>query len=606
MNPILIQFFKAAVPGAPASKHPDALRNRALKSGYIIHPDLLNTDLEAFISTQSIDVNSTFYKRWKDVLDRDRFQLFIDQVMHYASTYGTLYTQEGNGYVPNDGAEAPDFSEYTMIVPITQEELYRRCLAVVDSGAALKVETVRALCGPVAEHVAAHPDEPFDLFALRNREAVSILCESLGVRPEEPVALLRYILYRTTGQTLLIQSDAMLGKVRANADKFDFHELTQQELDALASIFYRFKDLFLAFRTVEEYDQKRNAFVLRPSVSRPVINRIRRAAPKRHVPMQAGFWESLLAGEVGEQELRARLDGIGNFKLVTLLQAVRERLLLRPGDTQMYLIRNGSTWFREAPEREPDRDYLYMLERVLRERLVRNLAPKACRVRFPEGGLRLTCPASEKNFLGNLPFGSSYPVSDHNFFGIYWRGAWGTEDFDLSFVDWSGAKTGWNAEYNTGQTLYSGDMTSANPEASEVIYCKESLPAGSIYVNRYNGAPGSRFRFFFGQQDIVNLTENYMVDPNALHISEELVSDRREKMVGVVCLGRIWLMDLGVGEGRVSDGEDAGRKEAVIARKAQCFLPLREVLLEAGFTESDEPELDLRELKKDTLLSLFA
>ncbi|MBR5724168.1 MAG: hypothetical protein IKX62_02180, partial [Bacteroidales bacterium] len=284
MNPILIQFFKAAVPGAPASKHPDALRNRALKSGYIIHPDLLNTDLEAFISTQSIDVNSTFYKRWKDVLDRDRFQLFIDQVMHYASTYGTLYTQEGNGYVPNDGAEAPDFSEYTMIVPITQEELYRRCLAVVDSGAALKVETVRALCGPVAEHVAAHPDEPFDLFALRNREAVSILCESLGVHPEEPVALLRYILYRTTGQTLLIQSDAMLGKVRANADKFDFHELTQQELDALASIFYRFKDLFLAFRTVEEYDQKRNAFVLRPSVSRPVINRIRRAAPKRHVP----------------------------------------------------------------------------------------------------------------------------------------------------------------------------------------------------------------------------------------------------------------------------------------------------------------------------------
>lgn len=605
MDPILIQFFHAAVPGAPASKHPDALRNRALQRGFIIHPSLLNTDLEAFIDTQSTDVNSTFYKRWRDVQEKDRFQLFIDQVRHYASTYGSGYTQEGNGYVPNDGAEAPDFTEYTMIVPITQEELYKRCRAMVDSGAALKGKTVQAVCGPIAEHVAAHPDEPFDLFAIPNREAVCVLCEKLGRRPEEPVALLRYIVYRITGETLLIQSDAMLRTLRLNADAFDLHELTQQDLDALASIFYRFKNLFLALRTREEYDSKNYAFTQRPSVNRAVINRIRRAAPKLHVPMRAGFWESLLAGEVSEEELRAQLDEVGNFKLVTLLQAVRERLLLRAGDRQMFLIRNGSTWFRESPERPDRSEYLYMLERVLHGRLVQNLSAKACRVRFPEG-LRLTCPASEKNFLGNLPFGSSFPVESHNFFGIYWRGAWGTDDFDLSFVDWTGAKTGWNAEYNTGDTLYSGDMTSADPEASEVIYCKESLPAGSIYVNRYNGAPGSRFRFFFGQQEIVDLTENYMVDPNALHINEELVSDRMEKMVGIVCLGRIWLMDLGVGSGRVSSGDDAGQKEAVMARKAQCFLPLRDILLEAGFTESDEPEIDLRELKKDTLLGLFA
>ena len=65
-------------------------------------------------------------------------------------------------------------------------------------------------------------------------------------------------------------------------------------------------------------------------------------------------------------------------------------------------------------------------------------------------------------------------------------------------------------------------------------------------------------------------------------------------------------MDLGVGDRQVSNGDDAGQKEAVIARKAQCFLPLREVLLEAGFTESKDAELDLRDLKKDTLLSLFA
>ena len=111
MDPILIQFFKAAVPGAPAAADPAKLQADAFKCGFIIHPDLLNTDLEAFIARQTADPNATFYKRWEDMMSKDRLELLLDQILHYASTYGTRFTQEGNGYVPNDGAEAPDFSE---------------------------------------------------------------------------------------------------------------------------------------------------------------------------------------------------------------------------------------------------------------------------------------------------------------------------------------------------------------------------------------------------------------------------------------------------------------------------------------------------------------
>ena len=169
MNPALIQFFRTAVPGAPAAADPDRLREDALKRGYILHPDLLNTELEAFIQRLPAQLNSTFYKRWQDVVEKDRLQLFLDQIRHYASTYGTGFTQEGNGYVPNDGAEAPDFSEYTLIVPATEEELYRRCLALLQGGAALKSETVAPLCGFVTDYLAAHPQEPFDIDAVRNR-----------------------------------------------------------------------------------------------------------------------------------------------------------------------------------------------------------------------------------------------------------------------------------------------------------------------------------------------------------------------------------------------------------------------------------------------------
>ena len=606
MNPALIPFFGAAVPGAPAAADPDRLREDALKRGYILHPDLLNTELEAFIQRLPAHLNSTFYKRWQDVVEKDRFQLFLDQVRHYASTYDSGFTQEGPGYVPNDGSEEPDFSEYTVIVPITEEELYRRCTALLQGGAALKSETVAPLCGAVTDYLAAHPQEPFDIDAVRNREALSILCAALGRRPSAPVDLLRYIVYETTHDTLLIQSDDALGRIRSAEKPFDFRTLTQAELDGLASIFYRFKDLLLAFRWHEGYDAKRKALLLSPAPNRPVINRIRRAAVRLHAPMRLGFWEGLLAAEVPEAEVRARLDGVSNFKLVTLLQAIRERLLITPGEQAMYLVRNGSVWFRQAQERAVPRDYLQRLERLLHERLVRNLSAKACRVRFPEG-LTLTCPASEKNFIGNLPFGSSYPVTDHNFFGIYWREEWGTQDFDISFVDWTGRKTGWNADYETEETIYSGDMTSARPEATELLYCQGACPDGTIYVNRYYGAPGSRLRFFFGQQEIVDLKENYMVDPGSVLLSEELASDRSEKMLAVVCAGRIWLCDFGVGRSRVSRGENAGQKEAVLERKAQCFLPLREILLEAGFTEvAQDPDLDLRDLKKDSLLALFS
>ena len=51
MDPTLIQFFKAAVPGAPAVADPARLQADAGKCGFLIHPDLLNTDVEAFIAS---------------------------------------------------------------------------------------------------------------------------------------------------------------------------------------------------------------------------------------------------------------------------------------------------------------------------------------------------------------------------------------------------------------------------------------------------------------------------------------------------------------------------------------------------------------------------
>ena len=240
--------------------------------------------------------------------------------------------------------------------------------------------------------------------------------------------------------------------------------------------------------------------------------------------------------------------------------------------------------------------------------MIQIISPKACPVKFPEKVI-LACPSSEKNFIGNYPFGSWYPLSENNFFGIYWKNEWGTHDFDISFVDLGGQKVGWNSAYNTGHAVYSGDMTNADPEASEILYCKGTCDDGIIFCNRYNGEQGSRFRFFFGQEVITDLKRNYMVDPNSIVVNEDLTSDLRQSMIAAVSGGKIFMMSLGVGNSRVSAGMDASDKASIIARKAACFVDLKSLLLKAGFTEvaeGEQAELDLEDLHKDTLISLFS
>ena len=592
MNPKLIKFLRAATPASPLVADTYALQQDALKRGFILNPLVLGEDVRAFIKSEIIHPNTTFYKTWEDVVSKNRMELFLDQVRHYASTYGSDRT--GIPYIPAGCTEEPDFSSYTYIDAISEQELFSRCLGMLCSGIALRSDTVQLLCEAVLDG-AKKGTGTIDIDKIRNREALVVLCKALDRRPSDPVALFRYIVYAATKETLLIRSDSQISLIRDNADSFDFGALTPGELEKLASIFYRFKPQMLAFRG------------RKTSRNRAIINRIRRMAPRFHKPLAKGFWETLLSNRPPLDEVERRLPSATSFKLVSLIQTVRERLLTldESHPRQMYIIRNGKLFVAPAPAVKGSEEYMKSLQELLEKALVARLAPKACRVRFPEE-LHLTCPCSEKNFIGNLPFGSSYPMKGHNFFGIYWRNEWGTYDFDLSFVNWKGAKVGWNADYNTGTTVYSGDLTDASPEASEIIYCKDICPNGTILCNRYDGAPGSRFRFFFGQEDIVDLKAGYMVRPDSIVVNEEMISDSREKMLGIVCGARAYLMDLGTGDDRVSVGIDPGVKEFIMARKAQAFIDLKALLLKAGFIESDMPELDLNKLDKDTLINLFS
>ena len=64
------------------------IRNCASK-GYVMHPECDPERVKSFMQSLPNNINTTFYASFNDVLSKNPYDLWMDQCMHYASTYGT-------------------------------------------------------------------------------------------------------------------------------------------------------------------------------------------------------------------------------------------------------------------------------------------------------------------------------------------------------------------------------------------------------------------------------------------------------------------------------------------------------------------------------------
>ncbi len=614
MNTELIKLFNVALE-EPLVADVKALQRQAMQCGYLIHPNVCTDSVEQFIKSLTVNYNSTFYKRWQDVVEKSRFELFIDQIIHYASTYGTDFSFD-NGFVPNDGAEQVPLKEYKIIMPIAADELAKKCLDMLYSGIALNQSTMQACADMVIDFYGV---KGIDIDMVSNREAQVYICDKLHIAPKEKFALFRYIIFKTTSKTLIIKNKDLVYRIRHSASPFDFSILDEQQLSALSSIFFRFKPLFLAFKP--HFDSKR---VMIRTDNAIIINRLRKMADFHHKPMNRLFWADVVNTRPNLEIVKNRLNEIGLFKVVSLMQLCKERLL-EIGQTnacgRIYVVRNGKMFLRNDVKSDIDYEvYLTDLYALLENYLITRLSQKACVTRFPTD-YRLALPTTEKSFVGNMPFGTQYVLSNNNFIGIYWRNEWGTHDFDLSVVDIKGRKYGWNAAYyekkgGKSDIIYSGDMTNAAPEASEVMYFRKGCAVGVVYVNRYNGKKGSKYKMYFGQEKIAHLKKNYMVNPNNVKLTVDMESDSVQQTVGLIFDNTITLMSLGQGNSRVADYDDVFLN--CLIRKTKSFIDLEYILRKAGFRDpqtliaddgSEKQEditLDLTNLDRATLIQLLS
>jgi len=643
MNTELIKLFNAAL-SENSSKSFAVVNAEAIQRGYIVEPEACTDSVYEYLRSITINPNATFYKTWEDVLSKTRFELLVDQLFHYMTTYGTDFAI-GNGYVPNDGdINIQDtFTKFKVIKAITPEELFNRCYDMLKAGIALKQSTMETVADYMIQYVTDNKCAgSINVDEIKNREAVTYFCDKLHIYPNDPISLFRYIIYTTTGKTMIIKNRSMFQAIANSDTKFDFTKLTERQLEGLASIFLRYKELFLAFKhgndavklqcNCNDFGKLKQMANCQTNAS--VINKLRKMANTYHKPMKEAFWNTVFATEYPVERIVKEMENLTPYKKVALMQTCIERSYDKKD--QFYLIRNQKAYVRcnhkAASTSDEYRKQLYALLRMSLVEDIKKHAMKEVKYLDENGevvtttvpkivktmeGMSVSLPTSEKSFIGNYPFGTTFDMTKGNsYIGIYWRNEWHTRDFDLSFISIDGSKVGWNADfYNKNRNIvYSGDMTNAEPEATELLYMESGCPLGIVKVNQFSGETPSKFRLFFGNEKIGNrMQRNYMVQPSTIKLQVEIPVEQRENQVALVNGSKAVLMDVRTGNMQVSYYNNEYTSAAIksLLVKSECFIDADSILRDAGFTIVDstytgDADIDFFNLDKDSLISIMA
>lgn len=591
------------------------LNKKAMKVGYWIHPNAANEYTEAFLKTKIVDYNSTFYKTFNDVVSKTRFELLCDQLLHYITTYGTDFNC-GNGYVPNDGGINIEstFKNYKVIIGCTVDEMLEKCASLVYSGIALNQTTMKT----VMDFIIETNKNFINVDNIKNREALVYFCAHTGILPNDPISLFRYIIYIVTGETVIIKNDRLIEMISFNSTKFDFSKLNESQMIGLASIFNRFKPLFLAFKHNKAtwYTTDKNSETVKiNTTNKSCINKLRKMSKKYHKPMVKSDINSIINTEYSINEIKRIISNVNSFKLISLINICRE--IMSNGKYVMYNIRNGKTFFTEA-NTQYNTAYIRMLNTVLMDEIRNRMADKTCYVKYPTN-INIAAPTSEKNFIGNIPFGSNFEINENNYIGIYWRNEWGARDFDLSFTGMNGIHYGWNSGYYSQErdVIYSGDMTNAEPEAAEYFYFNKNTINGIFSVNRFNGEQNSQYRLVYGaDSNPTNFGRGYIFDPSTLLFETDIISDNPMQNIGLVLNGKFYITNRTVGQGTVGSVYVTYKDNIIGAlnSKLSNCISINELLEYCGFvdiTTVEDPDenidvIDFRNIDKQTLINLFA
>jgi hypothetical protein len=548
------------------------------------------------------NLNSTFHKSWSKILNSSREELLVEQVLHYTTTYGFkklgIYS-DNTIYIPNEVLNVPgldvDKLPLKVIKSITEDELVEKCLNLFRKGIALERDTIDSLLFILEELDYTFTSDVMD--TLKNKEANTIIMEKYNVFPNNPVEFLRFMIYKSTGDTLIIQNTEAYSAIRESGRDISGY-VESFGYEKLARIFLRFKNLFLAFKKAHTSNRK-------------VVNKLRKLAKKYHKAMPLDILNNVTNASYSFDELEKALENANPFRKIRLLESLAVRMTT---DARMYRIRNGKVFL----ERNEDSNNYTQLYNTIYDSLVNSLSHlKGKRILMTES-VDYALPSSEKMYIGNMPIGTSFNVGENALFGIYWENLWGATDLDLSAMALN-VKIGWNSDYkNDGNSLmYSGDMTSAPNGASEFLYAKKGLDMPYLVMNNiYSGSIGCKAKIIIAKENADGYSRDYMVDPNNVIYENEITLNSKQETFGVFLPTedgvRFILAPFNSGNKHISGhGEQNEIAREYLMSKYTNVVFLNEVLDKVGaiisYNPDEETDIDLtiQNLEKDSIMNLF-
>lgn len=543
------------------------LLQESMAQGIIFSPELnptmyKNEYLKNFIYEEygrdKFNLNTTFYKNWKNINEMTEEQIYFDRYLHYITTYGFNalgFYNDSTVYVPNDKLEFPENHNIVKLIyiqSISLDNVKERTKKMLTSGIALKLETIYDLV-----NVVRGIGIDVSLDEIKNKEAKCILSSELGIIPDNSDEILRTLCFLVTRDTSLVRSVRnykdikwlMISRTTEEKMKvYNYFKLLENKKNDLAESFLRNKQLWLAFKNNPEGQitvtnrKGTESFVEQQKYINSFINSLRKLAIKKHKPMKITVNLSNIKDVNVAHEFVKNpklLDDFNIFQKIKAFNYLQFKILSNDTDTvyKNYRIRTGATYSVEKDghklrnnvhELVTSKDLMNILYDKITEEIDNLVGDK--KFYIPENIL-YAAPTSEKKFINGIPEMSHIKFDNSFSVGVHWLNHINNEgkeeqtDLDLKLMSLY-ETIGWDySARSRNKVLFTGDLTVAPHKsggATEAMFIDKSSEDGYlVLLNNFTNKYDIDYKLIF--EDI----DDKLV-PDTLK-KYELARDQREK-----------------------------------------------------------------------------
>lgn len=573
-------------------------------------PQTVISVVDALYGTDALKLNQTFHKSYGTVARMDPDEYYTQQIIHYFSTYGReFFGLTAQPWIPVERLNLPMFEFKANRLTIIRVAEFPTIIEAINKFAANTVSPSVAIIEafkPLMHRITIPTDD------IKSFELQVIKHDMDGTVPTNPTSVLRYLVYKTTEQTLLIKNQRLVRQIQANVQygkyaAVAYEILSRADQAGLASIFLRYKPIFLAYK---KYPR-----------CAPIINRLRRLADEYHRPLPDVTLQNFtkLAFEGRDEDCAAVIEKASNRDLVKLANHLGARLAAG-GDNMpgVFNIRNGRTFVKDDAFEDGRRkqSIIYEWLVIITDNLACRLAPVLKDKVFvlPEY-IDYAAPTTEKQFVGNIPWGTRILGAPNGAYttGVHWFNQKNTRvDIDLH-LNSATEHLGWNGGYRNGQRIiYTGDLTSAPAPhgAAEAFWFDPNCGTYVLSANLFSGPADTEFRMFMTAlkpDERCQYDKNYTFDENKslfAPIPLKFHGDERQVNLGLFADGGFYFYGGAITSGIVPNGNYESFIKGLTAKVKNQWL-ISELLGQAGAIVVDSLNTDeLTDEQKEKAIDL--